>query len=356
MRGKHIYILIAAFLFMATFTACNEDEEALKEEVVVKPDLSTVNEQTVVEPGEEPEKEDTSQNKSDFIIPTEGVRPLAVMIDNEGTRSLPQGGLDKAQVIYEIIVEGGETRLMPVFWGSAPQMIGPVRSSRHYFLDYVMEHDAIYIHFGWSPRAQSEIPKFNINNINGVGKGGEVFWDITNDKRNWQDSYTSEKRLSECIKRLKYRTDSSKEHVFKYADSETELTDGKNAEKINISYSSSYKCGYTYDPEKREYLRFRKGKPQMERVSGKQLTAKNIIVQYAANSRIKGDTKDRQNLDNIGSGKGWYITCGKAVEIKWSKASRTAKTIYSYMDGTPLSLNPGQTWVQIVQKNSTVIE
>jgi len=77
---------------------------------------------------------------------------------------------------------------MPVFWGQKTELIGPVRSARHYFLDYALEHDAIYVHIGWSPMAMADIPKLGVNNINGAYG---VFWDITNDKSNWQDTYTS---------------------------------------------------------------------------------------------------------------------------------------------------------------------
>ena len=73
-------------------------------------------------------------------------RPIAVMIDNHNL-AWPQAGLNKAYLVYEIIVEGGETRLMALFKGQNVDKIGPVRSSRHYFLDYVMENDAIYAHF-----------------------------------------------------------------------------------------------------------------------------------------------------------------------------------------------------------------
>ena len=83
-------------------------------------------------------------------------RPVAVMIDNH-TGAWPQAGLNKAYLVYEIIVEGGETRLMALFKGQDVEHIGPVRSSRHYFLDYALENDAIYTHFGWSPQAESDI-------------------------------------------------------------------------------------------------------------------------------------------------------------------------------------------------------
>lgn len=283
-----------------------------------------------------------------FVKPLPGVRPIAVMIDNEGTRSLPQGGLDKAQVIYEVIVEGGETRLMVFFWNADPEMIGPVRSSRDYFLDYSMEHDAIYVHFGWSPKAQRDIPLLKINNINGIANGGEIFWDLTNDKKNWQDSYTSMKKILEYAARVKYRDKTDKKPVFTYNPADVEFASGQTAQKITLRYSSSYTCGFEYDPSAKVYNRFRKGQPQMERVSGKQLQARNIIIQYTRNGKINGDKQDRQELDTVGSGTGYYITCGKAVKIKWSKESRSAQTRYTDESGGEVALNPGQTWVQIL--------
>ena len=94
-------------------------------------------------------------------------RPVAIMIDNH-KGAWPQAGLNDAYIVYEIIVEGGETRLMPVFKGKDLDKIGPVRSARHYFLDYAMENDAIYVHFGSSPQALSDIATYKVNNINGT--------------------------------------------------------------------------------------------------------------------------------------------------------------------------------------------
>ena len=93
-------------------------------------------------------------------------RTFAVMIDNHN-QAWPQAGLNKAYLVYEAIVEGGETRLMALFKGVTVDKIGPVRSSRHYFLDYALENDAIYAHLGWSPQAQGDISSLGVNNING---------------------------------------------------------------------------------------------------------------------------------------------------------------------------------------------
>ena len=102
-------------------------------------------------------------------------RPIAVMIDNH-SGAWPQAGLNQAYMVYEIIVEGGETRLMALFKGVDLEKIGPVRSARHYFLDYAMENDAIYVHFGQSPQAESDIKKYSIHDINGIAEDGTTFW------------------------------------------------------------------------------------------------------------------------------------------------------------------------------------
>ena len=76
----------------------------------------------------------------------ENHRPVAVMVDNDNSAAWPHAGLSNAFLVYEVPVEGGSTRLMALFHADETEKIGPVRSSRHYFLDYVLEHDAIYTH------------------------------------------------------------------------------------------------------------------------------------------------------------------------------------------------------------------
>ena len=317
------------------------------------------------------ENTSTVKKEEPFIIPLEGIRPYAVMIDNEGVLCLPQGGLHKAQVIYEIIVEGGETRLMPIFWNSETDaeadaepsaketnktdlLIGPVRSSRHYFLDYVLEHDAIYVHFGWSPKAMNDIPKLKINNINGVANGGDIFWDITKNPNNWQDSYTSMNKIIKYVEKVKYRTETDKKNVLSYSKKEIELNDGIDALNILIKYNQINTSKYIYDSEKKEYNRLRKGKPHMERTTEGQLKAKNIIIQFNKNYTIEGDKEDRQEVKTTGNGNGWYITNGKAIEINWAKKSRSEPTIYTDGNGNPINLNLGQTWIQVVPTFGTV--
>ena len=101
------------------------------------------------------------------LDPNSNARPYAVMINNHPEARKYHSGLQDAYITYEIIVEGGMTRLMAVYKGVDVGKIGSVRSARHYFLDYAMENDAVYVHWGWSPMAESDIKSFGINNING---------------------------------------------------------------------------------------------------------------------------------------------------------------------------------------------
>ena len=67
---------------------------------------------------------------------------------------------------YEIPIDGGVTRIMAVFKDTNATLVGPIRSSIYYFIDYALENDAIYVHFGWSPQAEADMQTWGVNNIN----------------------------------------------------------------------------------------------------------------------------------------------------------------------------------------------
>lgn len=297
----------------------------------------------------------TSVEGDGFVVPDSDVRPVAVMIDNQGDRVLPQGGISQAQIVYEVLTEYNITRYLAFFWGTMPEMIGPVRSSRHYFLDFSMEYDAIYTHFGWSEFAKADISKLKINNINGLVNGG-AFWDITNDRKNWQDSYTSGEKIAKAITQLGYASKPAKAFPFKYNDTMAIPSEGRAAENIFIKFSKSGNstCGYLYDKETGLYLRSRLGEPQMERNTGKQVAVRNVIIQEMASEPIAGDKYGRINIKDIGSGDGWFLTGGKAVKITWAKSKRDAQTSYTDESGDPVALNRGQTWIEVVPTLSLV--
>lgn len=299
-------------------------------------------------------KEQPKEEKKEPTIFKGTDRPIAVMIDNH-KGAWPQAGLNKTYLVYEIIVEGGETRLMALFKGKNVDVIGPVRSSRHYFLDYVMENDAIYAHYGWSPKAKNDISELGINNINGIFYSKPTFWRIST-KRAPHNAMTSTKTLLDAAKKKNYRTTSDNESVLSYAQSEVSLSSGNTATEIKIPHSYLHSVTYKYNDKQKRYTRYARGILQKDYTTGEAVTTKNIIIMFANNSNLNdGTTKDRQNLHNIGTFDGYYITNGKAIKIECSKKDRKSKTIYkNATTGEILEVNDGNTWINICPKNAKV--
>ncbi len=280
-------------------------------------------------------------------------RPIAVMIDNVGD-ARPQAGLNDAYMVYEIIVEGKQTRLMALYKGANLDKIGPIRSSRHYFLDYALENDAIYVHYGWSPKAKSDISSLKVNNINGIFESSSSFWRVK-DKSAPHNVVTSTKKILEIAKRKGYSTASSKESVLTYTPEEVNLEEGIAATNIKLPYSNSYSVSYKYDAESKKYTRYYNKTVQKDWQTKEIVQTKNIIVTFAKNSVLNdGSGKDRQNLSNIGTLDGYYITNGKAIKIKCSKTSRKAQTVYKDLEGNEIDVNDGNTFVQIVPLTSKI--
>lgn len=283
-------------------------------------------------------------------------RPYAIMINNLGVARPLQSGLQDAMIIYEMIVEGGLTRYMAVFQDQNTERIGSIRSARHYFLDYALENDAIYVHHGNSPQAAADFKTLNIDRIS-----------VDASKTGWRDkslNVSTEHTLFTNIAKLNNglgnkRKTRNKDFLLNYSETPIDLSTKEGAIKANnieITYSGSVKTSYEYDESAQNYKRSVNGKAHTDYVTKKQYTFKNIITYQVSNTSLNdGSGKDRQTLDNIGSGEGYYITNGYAVPITWSKSSRSSQTVYKYKDGTEIDVNDGNTFIQIQPKGKNLI-
>ncbi len=302
---------------------------------------------------EEPNNEPVPVEEKQVQIYSGNDRPIAVMIDNHNG-AWPQAGLNQAYMVYEIIVEGGETRLMALFKGVDLEKIGPVRSARHYFIDYAMENDAIYVHFGQSPQAQSDIKKYSINDINGIAEDGTTFWRVK-DKSAPHNAVTSTAKLLESAKSKNYRTTSTEESVLNYVTDEVNLEDGQSANTITIPHSDLQTVKYEYDEENKVYVRYARGEEQIDWDTEEPVTTKNIIITFCDNYTLSDkENKGRQGLKNIGTFDGYYITNGKAIKIQCIKNARDEKTVYQDMNGNEININDGNTFVNICPTDAAV--
>lgn len=282
-------------------------------------------------------------------------RPIAVMINNNH-QAWPHAGLADAYITYEIIAEGGITRMMAIFKDKDTEKIGSVRSSRPYYLDYALENDAIYVHFGWSEDAKRDIAKLGVDNINGL-TDSSVFWrDTSLNKAYEHTAFTSMEKIKAFAKEKGYDRDTNKKLLLKYSVDDIDLSkreDAQKADKIYIKYSYYTDTSYEYDETKKVYLRSMSNTPHKDAITGEQYTAKNIIITPIANSEY--DSYGRQQLDNIGSGEGYFITNGYAVPIIWEKTSRDSQTVYKYKSTEKeIKVSDGNTFIQIQPKGETL--
>lgn len=321
----------------------------------------TKHEETSGEASNAVQSEVQEEKKADIKIYSGNDRPIALMVDNN-VNAQPQSGINSAYVVYEIIVEGNETRLMPVFKGvSDDLMVGPVRSVRHYYLDYMKENDAICSHLGQSPQAESDIKILGMDDINGqnydTGKARtatSLFWREKH-KKAPHNAYTSIGSLKQISKEQGFELTSTADSVLNYVEEEVNLESNITANTVVIPYASNHKVKYVYDSETERYTRYSKGKLQKDEATGENVTTKNIIVTLVYNYTLDdGEGKGRQTLNNVGSATGYYITNGKATEILCKKDSRTEQTVYTYYDGTEIEVNDGNTFINIVPIDAEV--
>ena len=281
-------------------------------------------------------------------------RPIAVMINNNHV-AWPHAGLNDAYLAYEILAEGGITRIMALFKDKDTEKIGSVRSARPYYLDYALENDAIYVHYGWSDKAKSDISSLGVDNINGL-TASSVFWrDSSLNKATEHTVFTSMEKINEYSKEHGYDRDTDKDLLLNYSVDEIDLSkreDAIKADTVFMKYSYYTTASYEYDSEKKVYKRYMSDTPHVDAVTGNQYTFKNIIITPIETHTY--DSYGRLELDNIGSGEGYFITLGYAIPITWSKDSRSSQTVYKNMDGEEIKVNDGNTFIQITPPSEDI--
>ncbi|MBI2314901.1 DUF3048 domain-containing protein [Candidatus Daviesbacteria bacterium] len=298
-------------------------------------------------------------------------RPLAVMVENH-TESRPQSGLSSADIIYEAVAEGGITRFMALYYCNLSDVqVGPVRSARTYYLDWLGEYDALYAHVGGANTpgpadALSQIIKYGVKDLNQFSIGFPVFW------RDYQrlgrsvatehTMYSTTAKLWEIgAKRGWTATDSagikwdSKFTPWKFKEEKG----GGSTTKLVVNFWQSqpgYEVNWTYDSASNTYQRKNGGSNYIDLNNKAQLTAKNIVIQFQRESNANDGYPGNVHLlyGTTGSGKALIFQDGNVIEGKWIKVSRTARSKYVNASGKEIEFNRGQIWIQTVPEGSKV--
>ncbi|OQA53201.1 MAG: putative lipoprotein YerB precursor [candidate division WS2 bacterium ADurb.Bin280] len=278
--------------------------------------------------------------------------PLAVIVENHPD-ARPQSGLADASIVYEAITEGGITRFMAIFGPTDAKEIGPIRSARLFFMDFLKEYDAFFAHAGGNEDALANIGNYGIKDLNHSSKyfqrdykGRSVASEHT--------LYSSTDQLYEYAKSKNYNIDSGSYQTLKFK-ADTPVSEGGKGIEINFSGSQTYAVKWTYNQSTNNYSRFMAAVEHKDRNTGAQITAKNIIIQEVSRTLQPHGSYGSENwvFDTIGSGNAKVLRDGQIIEATWKKADRTSRTKFFDANGTEIQFNPGNTWYEIAAKGTT---
>jgi hypothetical protein len=302
------------------------------------------------------------------------IRPMGAMINNHNA-ARPQSGLLDADVVYEMVAEGGITRYIAFFLTNSPLKVGPIRSIREYHLVLAKEiGDAMIMHIGWSPQALEAIEAWPARSLNRLGLNCENVLADPTDYDCWRNKarvdgdvpweHTAYANMVELRKRGDAAgwggaTDGLR--PWKFKDDTTKYSAMPSASEVSIDfwYKGEYSAIFKYNAANNTYMRFLgydendRPIPHKDNETDKQIEVKNVIVQFATETSVVGDEKGRLEYELEGSGSAYIFEDGKIIQATWSKSSREGRTLFYDTSGNEIEFNRGNFWISIVPDRNT---
>lgn len=271
-------------------------------------------------------------------------RPLAVMINN-APAARPQSGISEADVLYEVLAEGGITRLIGIFQSHTGIVkIGPVRSIRPYLIDLGESYGAVTVHAGGSPAAYAILQRQKKADMDEIGNGGAYFW-RDKERKAPHNLYSNSAKLQEGAEKLGY-SGTIEVPSYMFTDPDYLPTEGAAAAELKINYLlQSYTVGYQYNSERRTFVRSVNGKPHLDLNNNNPVEAANVMV-IGADHKVLDDV-GRLQIDVELGGEALLFQRGTVLAGKWA---RKPGDIIRFVknEGTEALMYPGITHVLIV--------
>ncbi len=288
-----------------------------------------------------------------------GQRPVAVMLNNLKA-AMPQLGTSQADIIYEILVEGGITRMLALYQDpSDVELIGSVRSARPYYVELAAGHDAIFLHAGGSTEAYSTISSLGVTSLDCLkGYEGTLYWrdaDRVANNGSVHSVVTSGEAISSLLLTYSVRTEHEEGYTtqLQFASDGTP-EGGEQALTLTVPFSN-YKTGiFDYDADSGKYLVSQYGAAQVDGNTGEQLAVTNVLLLKTSCSVISGDSAGRMSIALTGEGDGWFACGGRYIPICWSRESATSQLVYTTQSGEALTLGAGNSYICIIPLSSGV--
>jgi hypothetical protein len=264
----------------------------------------------------------------------------AIMIENSPD-ARPQSGLKDAEIVYEAIAEGGITRFLALYQQHQPELIGPVRSVRLYYIDWLTPYNASVAHIGGSKAALQLVRSGGYRDIDQFFNAA-YYWRAS-DRAAPHNVYTSFTKLNELNGNKGY-TSSAPKPIERADDEAAPAQDGTQV-SLKIS-GPSYNSTYAYDPTTKLYARSQAGAPHTDREAG-QIQAKVVIALRVQMQRIMEDGY-RESITTTGSGEAMIFQNGHAIKATWTKDDREGQLRFTDAAGQSVKLARGTTWISAI--------
>ncbi|MCM3706190.1 MULTISPECIES: DUF3048 domain-containing protein [Cytobacillus] len=307
-----------------------------------------------MEKSEEATKGVSSEKELPFHYPLTGFgsesevdgRAVAVMINNH-PKARPQSGLNQADVVYEMLAEGDVTRFLAIFQSERPDMIGPVRSSRDYYIELAKGYDSLYIAHGYSPEAKELLDQGYIDNLNGMQYDGTLF-KRESFRKAPHNSYISFDNVLKGAKEKHYSMENEPKSLKFLSKEEVKAIQGEKADSAMISYMDNelFNVIYEYDAGLEKYKRYSNGELTADYESGEPTLLDNIFIAETDHQVV--DSAGRRDINLTSGGKGYLLQKGKVTEVQWENIDGR---ILPVLNGQQTGLIPGKTWINIVPSN-----
>lgn len=275
--------------------------------------------------------------------------PVALMIDNH-PEAWPSAGLNQAQLVYNTLVEGGQTRLMAIFASNEQiKKIGPVRSARPYYLAWAKELNALYAHSGGSPEALKKIAAEKIIDCNEISGYGSLYFYRDKNKAAPHNLFTNSQNLSAAREDWELADKNTTYRPWKFSDQSSFSKVNEQAQKIAINYSNLkiFDISYQYQTSTDVYWRYQNEDRQIEANDKKPLAIKTIIIQFVP-EEIHLDKDDRLAIEVLGKGAAWLMSQGKIIKGSWHKDTFASRTIFYNSNDEEIIFPTGNVWIEVV--------
>ena len=289
-------------------------------------------------------------------------RPLAIVLAN-CVDSIPMNGIAQADVVYELLVEGGITRMLALYQDfSDVQMAGSIRSARHYTVEFARSHDAILIHAGGSqPYAYRTISELGVPNLDEVGGNRrDIFFRdrgrIGGRRIDTMHAVvTTNARVAQFLPQYDFNLDHtpSFEQGWFFADDATPVG-GTAATNAVVTFPGGKTSTFDFDATENVYRMTQFRRDFVDANDGSRPGFTNVIVMRTSITSMQGDGAGRQNVVTVGEGEGYFINGGRSIPINWSRANRESPLVFTNLDGSPLEFGRGTTYIGVTSIRADV--